>query len=140
MFYTYTITVPAATAQNAPAELDLSLSHGVIHRVSVSFPPGCAHLVEVTILQHNHQLWPSSVGGTLKADSFTIEWDDYFELFEPPHVLIARCWAPTTRFPHDIEIRIGLLPARVAEHQFGRSTRQGTQELRNAFGLPPLEK
>ena len=50
MFYVLPLTIPADTPETDPIEEELALTYGVIQRVEIEFPPGCAGLAHIKIL------------------------------------------------------------------------------------------
>ena len=137
MFYDYALTIPANTAKGAPSEQEISLTHGVIHRVEIEFPAGCAGLAHLAIFLREFQLYPTNPDREFASDGYTIAFNDYFELFEPPHNLVIRGYNTDDTYSHTITVRIGVLPKDVAEYVYGRRTKVDTARLYQAFGIPP---
>lgn len=111
MFYDVSFTIPANTTKAAPLEQHVKLSHGVIHRVEVGFPSGCAGLAHLQILEGAHHVWPTNPAGSFNTDDYTIPIDDYYELFEEPYTLTLVGWNEDDTFSHTLEVRFGILPA-----------------------------
>ena len=114
MFYDFAITIPAGTAEDSPVEQELNLTHGIIHRVEVEFYPGPRRYVWVKIFHREHQLWPTNIDGEFRTDGYTIAFDEYEEMFEPPHTLLVRGYSPDADYSHVVTIRIGILKSRAA--------------------------
>ena len=115
MFYDFDVVVPAGTLESAPIEQELNLSYGVIHRVEVHFPAGCRGTVYLELLHRRHQIFPTLEDQAFHGDQFPIAFNDHYELFEPPHTLVARAYSPTANHNHTIMVRIGVLhPAYLA--------------------------
>lgn len=115
MFYDFDLPIPANTPADDPAILDVELTHGIIHRVEIEFPGGCAGLVYVAIRQALHQLWPLNPGGAFHSDSHTIAWDDRLPWLQVPYNLQLVGWSLDDIYPHTIPVRIGILPADILE-------------------------
>ena len=113
MFYDYTFAIPANTAEANPERFDCKLTHGVIHKVEVGFPAGCAGLAHLKILQGLHQVWPTNPEGSFNTDNFTISFNEYYELTEPPYILTLSGYNEDDTYPHTIEVRFAILPARI---------------------------
>lgn len=109
MFYDFAITVPAGRAESTPVEQVMKLTKGVIHRVEVQFPIGCAALAHCRIYHEEHQLFPTNPPGSFATDGYTIPIDDNFELNTEPYSLKARCWNDDDTYQHIITIRVGVL-------------------------------
>lgn len=136
MFYDKAFTVPANTARSSPVETVLQLSHGVMHYLEIGFPAGCAALAHLVLLHQDHQLYPTNPEGSFAADYHIIPIRDYFELFYEPFALKLRGWNLDDSYPHTITVRIGILPADVAAHIYGRRKKADRRKLYEAFGLP----
>uniref|UniRef100_A0A6H1ZUW1 Uncharacterized protein n=1 Tax=viral metagenome TaxID=1070528 RepID=A0A6H1ZUW1_9ZZZZ len=109
MFYRYSLTVPANTAQSAPVTETMYLAHGIIHQVEVGFPPGCAALVHVAIFRFEHQVWPTNPDGEFAWDDYTVVIrEEDFGLVHRPYTLSLRAWSEDDTFPHTISCSIGI--------------------------------
>lgn len=118
MLYAWDILVPVGRLEANPVETALLLSHGIITQYSILFPPGCTGEVHCRIFHHEHQIVPSRNTQSLLGDTFPIEWNDYYEMYEPPHDLLARCWNDDPLYPHTVTIRIAVLPRKaIIAHQ-----------------------
>lgn len=113
MFYDYSLTIPANTTEASPTEQEINLTHGVIHRLEVEFPPGCAGLAHLVIDRFGHQLWPTNPESSFASDAHIIGFNEYHELFESPYELRLRGWNEDDSYPHEITVRIGILPEKV---------------------------
>lgn len=112
MLFTADVNIPKNTTEAAPVTQMLKVAHGIITWVSVLFPPGCARLAHCVILHHEHQIFPSTEGMDLAGDTFPIEWDEYYECYQPPYELKLKAWNEDDTYPHKITIRVAILPRR----------------------------
>jgi len=112
VLYNWIITVPKNTPRDSPVEEKLTLAIGIVTWYSVFFPPGCAGLVHCKIFHREHQIVPSKGDQDLSGDTFPIEWNDYYELYERPADFLARCWNEDDTYPHKVTIRIAVVPRR----------------------------
>lgn len=113
MFYDFAITVKTTHTEASPKEQVLKLTHGVIHRVELGFPSGCAGLVRVKLLHEEHQLYPTNPDGYFASDDYNIPINDYYELYTEPYSLKFIGYAVGTSYDHTIIVRIGVLPEEV---------------------------
>lgn len=88
----------------------LVIAHGIISWVSVLFPPGCHGMVHCVILHHEHQIAPSTEGMTMIGDGIPIEWNEYYESYQPPYELKAKLWGVDCEHDHTVTIRVAVLP------------------------------
>jgi hypothetical protein len=115
VLYVLALTIPANTAEAAPHEEDLKLTDGVITRVEVEFPAGCAGLAHSSARQAIHQVFPTNPDGDLCSDNHVIAWNDYEDLDTDPRVLTIGGWNDDDTYPHTITWRIELTPREIAE-------------------------
>ena len=135
MYYDIPVTIPANTPELSPIEVEVKLTHGVIHRVEVEFPAGCAGLAHLQILRYDHQIYPTNPEGSFNTDDYIVPIDDYFELIEAPYTLKLRGWNLDDTYEHTITVRIGIYPDWVARALYGPSSQEERDRLREAFGL-----
>lgn len=114
MFYDFAISIPAGRPEDDPVEVELNLTHGIIHRVEVEFYPGPRRYVFVRILHHRHQLWPTNIDSAFCTDAYTIAFDEYQELKEAPYNLTVLAYSPAADYPHVVTVRIGILESKGA--------------------------
>ena len=108
--YLYEISIPANTSFYSPSVTDLALSPGILTRLTLGFPPGCAALLRVQILQDERVIYPSN------SDN-SYGWDDIFFVLEPFLVipedyrmaLAVRAWNDDTLFSHSLLVNINVV-------------------------------
>jgi len=114
MLYQKTLTVPANTPIDAPAETTIVVKHPVVTRLGVHFPPGCMGMVWVAVFYGRLQIWPSKEGEWLRGEAVTT-WDEPFiELPEKETTLTLKGYSPNTWYDHDVTFYIIALPRTVA--------------------------
>lgn len=114
MFYDFSVPIPANTPESAPVLVTAALTAGVIHRLEIEFPAGCAGLVHVAIRQAIHQLWPGNDAGSFSSDDHVIAFDEHYVLEQPPLELELVGWNLDDTYAHTIPVRIGVLPPEVS--------------------------
>lgn len=105
MFYETHPTIPANTAQTAPLDTDVPIHPGIVKRVEIHFPPGCAALVHVQIYHWERQVWPSNPDSSFVGDTFPITWSEDYAIVDPPFVLTVKGWNDDELYPHAPIIR-----------------------------------
>lgn len=115
MFYDYSFTILANTTKKAPEEQEVYLPPGVIHRIEVGFPRGCAGLAHVTMRHGLNQLWPTNADGSFNFDGYTIVINEHYRIKTEPFILTLVGWNLDDTFPHTPEIRFGVLPTEILE-------------------------
>jgi hypothetical protein len=109
VFYDFSFTIPANTPANTPEELACKLTNGIIHRVEIGFPKGCAGLVSLAIRRGLHQVWPTNPDGAFNTDNFTILINEHYPLLEVPYILTLVGWNLDDTYDHTLEVRFGIL-------------------------------
>ena len=110
MFYDYSFTIPANTPEKTPLRKNIDLTHGIIHRVEIGFPLGCAGLVYIQIVQGLHQLWPTNADGSFNTDGYTIAFGEFHDMTVEPFTLSLIGWNLDDTYDHTLEVRLGILP------------------------------
>lgn len=110
MLFTIDVNIPKSTLAAAPVVETIKIAHGIITWFSVLFPPGCCRTAHCVILHHEHQIVPSTESMNLAGDTFPIEWNEYYESYQPPYELKIKAWNESTKYAHKITVRIAVLP------------------------------
>ena len=110
MFYDVSLSVPSLTLEAAPVSVLVGVSAGVVSRVSVMFPPGCAGLVHVRIFRSSHQVWPSNLDGSFASDGERIEFQEDYSVMDAPFEFRIVAWNDDDTFQHTVGVRLGILP------------------------------
>ena len=88
----------------------LPIAHGIITFISVFFPPGCHNQVNCVILHHEHQIAPSTENMTIIGDASPVEWNEYYESYQPPYELKLEMWGDDCAYDHEVTVRVAILP------------------------------
>lgn len=110
MFYSRSITVPPNTREGTFPETVIDLSHGVITRVIFRPRPGHASLLHVRVFHRRHQIFPDNADDDLHGDTFPVEWEEWYEMFEKPFTLTIMSWNDSQRYAHTFDIAFEVLP------------------------------
>lgn len=113
MYYDFSFTIPANTARASPYTEDVKLTHGIINRVEVGFPRGCAGLAHLQLRRSLHQLWPTNPQGSFNTDGYTIAFNEDQDFYTEPYILTLVGWNLDDTYDHTLEVRIGIIAPRV---------------------------
>lgn len=108
MIYAYELTIPPQTTADAPETLTVRLSHGILERLEVQFPNGCAGQVGVQIYFHTHQVFPTNPDHWFVSDGYTIAFDESFDLTSPRYEMELRGYNLFDDYPHTVYFRFGV--------------------------------
>jgi hypothetical protein len=104
------ITIPANTTAADPETAMLKIAHGIISKIMVRPRPGHAGLAHCVILHHEHQIAPSTEGMDFAGDTFPIDWEEYYECYQPPYELKLKGWNTDDTYEHTFDIFVAILP------------------------------
>ena len=110
MLFETSITIPANTASTAPTTVILKIAHGIITKIMVRPRPGHAALAHCIILHHEHQIAPSTENMDFAGDTFPIDWEEYYESYQPPYELKIKGWNEDDTYQHTFDIFVAILP------------------------------
>ncbi|KKL52780.1 hypothetical protein LCGC14_2282060 [marine sediment metagenome] len=133
MFHEYALTIPANTAESAPATMDAPLAPGTVVRVEIQFPRGCVGLVHVQIWRSEHQVWPVNVEGDISGEGVPVAWPEDYDLDDEPYTVTLRGWNDDDTYPHTITFRFALLPLSAKEE--GRAPAGMLRRIADFLGM-----
>ena len=109
MFYRLHLTIPRDTPETTPASHHFVLDPGIIHRLIVKFPPGCAEEAYLAVYLGGHQMWPTNIDDAFHGDGESIDFREHVPTLKGYHWYLLG-WSPDTNFTHTVTVRIGVLP------------------------------
>jgi hypothetical protein len=109
MLYSQDITVPADTAIADYTSTTMKLTKGVVTRVVVFFPWGCAGLCGVQIIRGTWQVFPLSRGEWLVGNDRPIDFHTEIALTTEPYELIVRAYNLDDTYDHTPIVSIGMV-------------------------------
>jgi len=110
MLFEASITIPKNTASTSPTEAMLRIAHGIVTKMMVRPRPGHAALAHLVILHHEHQIAPSTANMDFSGDTFPIDWEEYYESYQPPYELKLKGWNDDDTYPHTFDVFVAVLP------------------------------
>ena len=112
MLFEASITIPANTTKADPTVVIMKVALGIITKMMVRPRPGHAALAHMVILHHEHQIAPSTEGMSFSGDTFPIDWEEYYESYQPPYELKLIGWNDSDYFSHTFTVFVVILPRR----------------------------
>ena len=129
MLFQASITIPANTTQTSPTEVILKIAHGIITKFMVRPRPGHSAVAHLVILHHEHQIAPSTENMDLHGDKDPIDWEDYYESYQPPYELKLKGWNDSTLYSHTFDVFVAILPRKaIIAYQIADA-------IKNLFGM-----
>lgn len=107
----YEVDIEIATANTITNKLKtvIGITNGVIHQLSVSFPPGCANLAKVTINKGKNQIFPTNPDGQIKGDNINVQGKTFHPVLDAPYEVDVYAWNDGAAFPHVVTVRLWVL-------------------------------
>jgi len=112
MLFEASITIPKDTASASPTSVTMKIAHGIITKMMVRPRPGHAALAHLVILHHEHQIAPSTEGMDFAGDTFPIDWEEYYESYQPPYELKLKGWNEDDTYQHTFDVFVAILPSK----------------------------
>lgn len=106
MFFEYDITYPPNTLPEYEQVNVLRLTRGVIKRIDIVFPRGCAALVGVRIFRGSFQVVPLNYGDYIETDGETVVVETAIDLSVNPYEIEVRGYNVDDTYQHTIRFRI----------------------------------
>ena len=114
MYYEWTFSIPTTASETDPVERELSMDSGTIVQMEVYNPPGSHRVCRCRILEELSVLWPGNPEGYIATDGTPVKWSEHYILKSPKYRLILKAWNESEDWPHDIVVRINVLPTIIA--------------------------
>ena len=106
MIYEKRLTIPKNTAASAPVCATLEIHPGIVKRVDVYFPPGCAALAHVQLFYWERQIWPTNPNSDFTGDGTLLSFPEDLKIVDLPYEIEIRGWNPDDTYPHTPIVRI----------------------------------
>ena len=84
MLFTFPLEIVTGTQKANPKREQVKLCIGVIKKISVDFPYGCAGWVGVRIFHYEHQIYPTNLDEWLVRTKRPIEFECEYEITGGP--------------------------------------------------------
>lgn len=110
MNYEFTLNIPAQTSSDSPLRERVSLTHGIVTKVGVFFIPDCAGYVGVRVKHREYVIWPTNPDAWYIRNEAGPEWEDSYDLTEPPHELVLEGYNDDDSYEHDVQFNFAVLP------------------------------
>jgi len=113
MLYSELVEFPFGQTENTKTVRRLKVNRGIITKVWIQFPPGCAGLTKVRVIHEGHPIIPAHEEETLRADNYTFEIPLMFEIIGAPEQLKIEGWNEDDAYDHTITFLFLVLPKAV---------------------------
>ena len=119
MIYSWNLVFHSGTTRETEEIYEVELDPGIITKLEITFPTGCAGLVKVHINDEIHQVFPTNPDDVFTGNGNTIAFATYHPIFEVPYALQICGWNEDDTYDHTVSIRMGILPREVLFYGVG---------------------
>lgn len=110
MLFQGSLTIPPNTTKEEAVTTTFPIRRGIVSKFMVRPRTGHAALAHLIILHHEHQIAPSIENTDLHGDTFPVDWEDYYELYQPPYELKLIGWNDDDTYEHTFDVFVAVLP------------------------------
>ena len=104
MLFSKQITVSASTTEVDATSVYIKIRKGVLSRVWITFPAGCAGLVKMRVLHGGHPFIPVNQDNYLRGDNYTFELPIMYEITDHPTILTVKIWNDDDTYDHTVDV------------------------------------
>lgn len=105
MHYNFDLTIPKNTVITAEQSSIVTLNYGILRKVDIFFPDGCAGLVHVRILRWNSIVFPSNPDNYYTDNDYHLSFEEYYPILAEPFTLELRGYSEDNFRSHTISFR-----------------------------------
>ena len=113
MQYVKEITFSSGGSSTNQTSANIKAAKGIIHKIELVFPAGCAGLVHIQLFTGGHPIAPSTFGQTYSAENEIILIPEFTELRSDFNTITISGWNEDDTYDHTIRVRIYVLPKEV---------------------------
>lgn len=113
MLYTKEITFTSGGTVLNQISSNIKASRGVIHKIDIVFPSGCAGLVKVAIFLGIAPISPSTAGMTISGNAEIVQIPEFIDLRKDFNIITIKGFNEDDTYNHTILFRIYVLPKEV---------------------------
>ena len=110
MQFTYPITISPSTTEADPKREITKVCYGVLRKVSVYFPWGCAGYAGIRILHYEHQLYPTNPKQWLTGNEILIEFACEYLITQGWNEFKIEGYNEDAFYPHTPIVTYNVLP------------------------------
>ena len=110
MLHSKHLTLLAGKTEAQATRAKFKVNQGVIYRVWVTFPAGCAGLVKLRMYHEGHPFLPVDKDAYISGDSYVFEYPIFFEIKHQPEIITVEAWNTDEVYDHNIDIQFLIIP------------------------------
>ena len=110
MIYQDALTIPPQTARADPVTATFTIPKGIVNRITLLFPSGCAALAHIQVYHNEFQVWPTTPEKSFVGDGTYIDFEERYVLPEAWNSITVLGWNEDDSYDHTVNVWIGVLP------------------------------
>jgi len=110
MLYSKSIEFASGQSESTPTITRFKVNRGILYRVWIQFPAGCAGLTKLRIYLGGHPICPISKTETIRGDNYTFEFPLFYPIIVEPQQIQVVGWNEDDTYSHTIQIILLILP------------------------------
>jgi len=110
MLHSKHITLSAGATEATLTKTQFTVNQGVIYRVWLTFPAGCAGLVKVRVLHEGHPFLPVEQDAYIRGDDYVFEYPVFYEITDEPQLITVEAWNEDDTNDHTIDLQMLIIP------------------------------
>jgi len=110
MLHSKHITIPANTTEANATKTRFKVNQGVIYRVWINFPPGCAGLARLRIFHEGHPFLPVDDDAYINGNDYVYEYPVMYEIKEAPEEITIEAWNLDDTYDHTLDVQFLIIP------------------------------
>lgn len=115
MLYSFYVYAAANTPKASAATFKLSVSRGILTKVTIVIPTGHHGLAHLVIRDGNTPFVPEGGEDGIIGDGVPVVWEGWKEIKETPYALYADVWNEDDTYLHGFIVYMTILPRHVAQ-------------------------
>jgi len=96
----------AGKTKDTPERLEMEITSGIVHNVSLAFPAGCQYLTNARILRGATSIWPRNQGAFYAYENYTLEIQDFWPLLDGESELVLEGYNTDDSKTHEIRVAV----------------------------------
>lgn len=110
MYYKVDFSIPKNTGKGSFVIARIKAAKGILHRLRIVFPSGCAGLVGVQLFHGGHPITPTTHGEWIRGDGNPFDLREFYPLPADANLITVRGYNLDTVYAHEVLVGIGVLP------------------------------
>ena len=135
MHYNFGLPIPKSTVITDEVISKVTLNYGILRKIDIFFPDGCAGLVGVRIMRWNNQIFPSNPDEYYIDNDYHLSFEEYYPILEYPFTFELRGYNEDDFRQHEIGFRFLVINPKAISITTGLTISEAElQELLGSYG------